>query len=109
MRIKLIQKLSKKIDVLIGTEQGHPMSPEFFKIYIHDLSENLNDISGSVPLLSDHRISHLLWADDPVLTSLDAKTLYIFDVLYQFCVSWGLEVNLDKTKVMIFNYTGCLL
>ncbi len=37
-RIKLIKKLSSAIDVTIGTEQGHPMSPELFKIYIHDLS-----------------------------------------------------------------------
>ena len=109
-RIKLIKKLSKRIDVLIGTEQGHPMSPEFFKIYIHDLSENLNDITSKIPQLCDQNITHLLWADDLVLTALDAKTLQVLlNALYQFCVSWGLEINVDKTKVMVFNFTGRLL
>ena len=39
-RIKLIQKQSAAIDVTIGTGLGHPMSPELFKIYIHELSIN---------------------------------------------------------------------
>ena len=30
VRIKLLQKLSDKIDILVGTEQGHPKSPELF-------------------------------------------------------------------------------
>ena len=33
-KIKLLDKLSSAIDVTIGTEQGHPMSPELFKIFI---------------------------------------------------------------------------
>ena len=37
-RIKLITKLSAAIDVTIGTEQGHPMSPELFKMFMHDQS-----------------------------------------------------------------------
>jgi len=41
-KIKLLNKLSEKIDVLCGTEQGHPMSPELFKCFIHQLSEDLN-------------------------------------------------------------------
>ncbi|XP_063691187.1 uncharacterized protein LOC134823582 [Bolinopsis microptera] len=43
-RVKLIQKLSAAIDVTIGTEQGHPMSPELFKLYIHELSIRLEQI-----------------------------------------------------------------
>ncbi len=37
-KLKLIGKLSDQMDVLVGTEQGHPMSPEFFKGYLLDLS-----------------------------------------------------------------------
>ena len=32
-RVKLLNKLSEKIDILCGTEQGHPMSPELFKCF----------------------------------------------------------------------------
>ena len=60
-RIKLIQKLSKTIDVTIGTEQGHPLSPELFKMFVHDLSIKLSEIDHdtSVPLLNDFPVSHL--------------------------------------------------
>ena len=101
-KVKLLNKLSEKIDVLVGTEQGHPMSPEFFKIFIRDLSEML-EIPCNVPLIDTLRISHLLWADDLVLTALDQKSLQsLLDQLNNFCELWGLSVNLDKTKVMIF-------
>ena len=42
-RIKLLQKISDKIDIMVGTEQGHPMSPELFKCYISDLSLELDE------------------------------------------------------------------
>ena len=75
-RIKLIQKLSSAIDVTIGTEQGHPMSPELFKLYVHELSIMLDDIKElNVPLLNGLKVSHLLWADDLVLLALDADSL----------------------------------
>ena len=64
-RVKLLNKLSEKIDILCGTEQGHPMSPELFKLFINDLSERLNNVCGiSVPVLDETEVSHLLWADD---------------------------------------------
>ena len=75
-RIKLIQKLSDAIEVEVGTEQGHPLSPELFKIFIHDLSEQLNNLEGlNVPLLNNRRVTHLLWADDLVLLALDPESL----------------------------------
>ena len=110
-KIKLLNKLSEKIDVLCGTEQGHPMSPELFKCFVHELSENLNNMdAASVPLLNNERITHLLWADDLVLLSLNAETLQrMLGVLQEYCTDWGLSVNLSKTAVMIFNRAGRLL
>ena len=75
-RIKLIQKLSETIDVTIGTEQGHPMSPELFKMYIYDLSIRLAALEDlSAPELNGFLVSHLLWADDLILLALDAASL----------------------------------
>ncbi|KAL5267087.1 hypothetical protein ACHWQZ_G004202 [Mnemiopsis leidyi] len=34
-KVKLLNKLSEKIDILCGTEQGHPMSPELFPHRYH--------------------------------------------------------------------------
>ena len=64
-KIKLLNKLSEKIDVLCGTEQGHPMSPELFKCFVHALSEDLNDLDNiEVPVINSIKVTHLLWADD---------------------------------------------
>ena len=110
-RIKLIQKLSKAIDVTIGTEQGHPMSPELFKIYIHELSIKLSEIDElNVPLLNGFKVSHLLWADDLVLLALDAVSLQrLLDCLHEYAVTWELSVNINKTNVMVFNASSRIL
>ena len=110
-RIKLIQKLSAAIDVTIGTEQGHPMSPELFKIFIHKLSVNLAGIDDlDAPLLNGLKVSHLLWADDLVLLALDAKSLQLLlDRLNEYAETWELSVNISKTNVMVFNSSSRLL
>ena len=60
-RIKLLGRLSRQIDIFVGTEQGHPLSPELFKIYINDLSASINSIKDiAVPLLNGKRVTHLL-------------------------------------------------
>ena len=92
---------------MVGTEQGHPLSPEFFKIYIHELSVILDNVSGDHPLLWNKKVNHLLWADDLVAMSLNSDDLNaLLKSINDFCTAWGLEVNIDKTKVMIFNSTG---
>ena len=111
-RVKLLSKLSEKIDIHCGTEQGHPMSPELFKCFINDLSEKLNTIHDdiSVPVLDGVNVSHLLWADDLVLLALDTRSLqHMLNLLHEYCIEWGLTVNLGKTAVMVFNRSGRLL
>ena len=67
-KLKMVKKLSECFAIKAGTEQGHPLSPELFKCYIHELSNRLNNIPGIVnPLLNNTRVTHLLWADDLVL------------------------------------------
>ena len=60
-KIKLLNKLSEKIYVSYGTEQGHPMSPELFKCFVHSISGELNDLDEmKVPVLNSVRITQLL-------------------------------------------------
>ena len=42
-RIKLISKISDSFDILAGTEQGHPMSPELFKTIKHTYMSSQSD------------------------------------------------------------------
>ena len=110
-RIKLIKKLSAAIDVTIGTEQGHPMSPELFKLFIHDLSMRLEAIDElDLPQLNGFKVSHLLWADDLVLLALDPGSLQkLLDCLYQYAERWELSVNIGKTNIMVFNTSARIL
>ena len=102
-RIKISKLLTPNIEIGRGTEQGHPLSPDLFKIYIQKLSSLLKS-SGDYPTLTDIIISHLLWADDLVLLALSPEALQEnIDILLEFCQTMGLEINVNKTKVITFN------
>ena len=101
-KIKIKSMLSSSIKMERGTEQGHPLSPDLFKLFIRDLSEVLFTV-GDYPFLGEHLITHLLWADDLVLAALDAVSLQVnITALHQFCTKWGLLINTKKTKIIIF-------
>ena len=102
-QIKIANFLSPDIDIGRGTEQGHPLSPDLFKLYIQDLSSLLNSSPIDHPALADIIISHLLWADDLVLLALTPEGLQKnIDILLNFCKSMGLEININKTKIVTF-------
>ena len=99
-QIKLAGHLSKCFEINKETEQGHPLSPDLFKHYLGDLSSLLE--FESCPQLAGLIISHLLFADDLIMLSLDEETAQKqLDALHNFCYKWGLEVNMEKNKVMI--------
>ena len=102
--IKLNGKISRSFDIKKGTEQGHPLSPELFKVYFKELSDLLNIADTNNPLLCDIRITHLAWADDVVILALDRASLdKQLQIIEEYCHKWGLKVNADKTKFLIFN------
>ena len=104
-QIKLSNHICNKFKINKGTEQGHPLSPDLFKIFLSDLSPLLE--SSNCPELMDKIVSHLLWADDLVLLALDPKTLQSqLNSLHSFCTQWGIDINIDKTKCMTFNNRG---
>ena len=103
-RIKLNGKISRPFQILKGTEQGHPLSPELFKVYFKELSDLLNGLPTNCPLLSDISVTHLAWADDVVILALDRKSLdKQLHTIEEYCRKWGLEINISKTKYMLFN------
>ena len=102
-KIKISKFLSPDICINRGTKQGHPLSPDLFKLYIQDLSTLLKSDALSHPALANIVISHLLWADDLVLLALNPKGLQDnINILLEFCNSMGLEININKTKILTF-------
>ena len=101
-QIKISGHLSNKFNISKGTEQGHPLSPDFFKMYINDLSPLLEH--ENCPKLINQIVSHLLWADDLILLALDPITIQKqLDSLDHFCKEWGVDINMTKTKLIVFN------
>ena len=89
----------------------HLMSPELLKIFIHQLSEDLNELEEvEVPIISSTRVTHLLWADDLILLALNSMSLQkMLNTLESYCLEWGLSVNISKTATMVFNRAGRIL
>ena len=102
-KIKIDGLLSSPIKMERGTEQGHPLSPDLFKLFIRDLSE-LFYTTGDYPFLNNTLVNHLLWADDLVLLALDNESLQNnINILKEFCDKWGLAINIKKTKIVNFH------
>jgi len=105
--IKMNGKISEAFKILKGTEQGHPLSPEFFKVYFKKLSDLLNEAVANCPTLAGISVSHLAWADDLVILALDPDSLQkLLSIIGDYCNEWGLEINISKTKFMVFNGKG---
>ena len=83
------------------------MPPTLFNFYLSDLPKSLNTSNSTDFVLGDRSINCLLYADDLVIFSRSAKNLQIILIkLKSFCENDDLSVNLDKTKIMIFNNCG---
>ena len=66
-----------------------------------------NDPDCHPVCINDQNVSCLLYADDLVIVSESATGLQsAISNLENYCVKWNLEINLDKTQIMIFNKAG---
>ena len=76
-----------------------------FSIYINDLVLSLSNTSNTDEImLGNTKLNCLLYADDIVLLSTSQQGLEnCINTVKDFSKAWRMEVNLNKTKVMIFN------
>ena len=97
------------ISSLIGLKQGGVLSPLLFNIYIDDIKDIFD--SSCCPInLFENPLSHLLYADDLILLSTsNAGLTNCLEKLGDYCELWHLEINVKKSKVIIFNTTGKVL
>lgn len=92
-----------------GTLEGSPNSPMNFAIFINALLQELHDSELGVfyGYGRDERISCLAYADDLVLIASSSEKLQCeLNILQKFCSKWRLNVNTEKTKVMIFRHNA---
>ena len=106
-RVKWGNALGKIFRNMHGVLQGAVISPTLLKIFLEDLCLYLDPENGI--MAHNVRVSYLLFADDLVLFSESKsgvqKLLY---GLQNFCQRWQMTVNLNKTKLCIFNEKYCI-
>ena len=103
--IKLGQYRTKIFKYSRGVRQGCILSPLLFNHYSNELPFSLNktETSDSFILPDGTKLNSLLYADDLIILSRSKHGLQnCLNTLNHFCKSWKLDVNLKKTKVMIF-------
>ena len=106
-------KLGVKNDVLkqefasnVGLLQGEICSPAIFSLFMNDLPDYLSDNDVGVQVV-DLLLKVLMFADDMAIFSTTEYGLQIgLNQLSSYCAKWGISVNTEKTKIVIFKRGG---
>ena len=90
-----------------GVFQGESLSPFLFSMFLNDINDCMkNDPNVGISIYQFFMIL-LMFADDMVLVSDNRFGLQRgLDNLHSYCTDWGLEVNVEKTKCMVFKNGG---
>lgn len=97
-------QVTKEINVTEGILQGDPLSAILFIMFIADAAEFYVD-KGYLGI--EKRMEILLFADDKtILAGSEAELQYKLRVLEEYCDRNELQVNTDKTKIIIFKAKG---
>jgi len=97
---------SEWFETKVGVKQGDTLSPLLFNIFINGIVEKVKSRGGGARV-GDQKISILLFADDMVLLAESEEELKdLMAAVEEYCKEWHLEVNVDKTKVMVTSKEG---
>ena len=116
--VKVNNCLSKFFPCNIGVRQGENLSPLLFAIFLNDFKTHVSSNFPGLTFIGDSvtnnlstndinvylRLYCLLYADDTVVLAETAPQLQeALYAVHEYCDRWGLQVNVDKTKVLIFS------
>ena len=90
-----------------GVFQGESLSPTLFSFFLNDINDFMKEDPSLGIGIFHFYIALLLFADDMVLFSSNRFGLQAgLDRLLEYCNNWGLVVNVEKTKCLVFKKGG---
>lgn len=105
--VKHCDSYSEFFDCAVGLKQGEILSPIIFALFLEDLELFLQENNSSGLSLNDVTFILMLFADDmAILGNSVADLQNSLDLLSRYCLKWGLEVNTDKSKIVVFRKHG---
>lgn len=111
VKLSSVKQTTEYFHCNVGTRQGDISSPVIFSIFINDLCSLLREKCGS-GIFIDNTIPDilcLLFADDVAnCAETVVKLQQQLNVIDQFCNETGMEVNLNKTEIIVFRNGGPL-
>ena len=106
-------ELSSPFYCQAGLRQGENLSSVLFAIFLNDFRSFIAEKYTGLVHIGNELLAELdtflyifclLYADDTLLLAETADELQdALNALYAYCKKWGLKVNLDKTKVVVFS------
>ena len=107
--VKGCNSYSDFFECALGLKQGEVISPILFSFFVEDLELFLQDDQNSGLSLDAVTFILMLFADDMVVLGKDKDDLQrSLNLLEKYCDKWGLTVNTEKTKIMVFRNKGGL-
>lgn len=101
-RVRVDQELTEEIDIMRGVRQGCILSPQLFNIYAEAIfAEALENAEEGI-VVNGHSLNNIRYADDTILLASNFDDLQsLLQRVDSISASYGLNINLKKTKIMI--------
>lgn len=91
-----------------GDRQGCILSPLLFNLFLSDLDSSLQRQGCRTVKLMTTDVRCLMFADDLVVVTESGRDLQkVLQALEEYCTTWGLSINVEKTKIIIFRRSPC--
>ena len=101
--IKYNKQITNTIESHLGVKQGDPSSSLLFTLFVNDILTNINANLEGIFTMNELKVFLIAYADDQVLFSMSPTSLQsMLNDIEEYCNTWGLKINVNKTKVLIF-------